>query len=111
VADPSGAGLRAGYLFGLVAYAWWGLVPLYFAQVKHVPPAEILANRIVWSIGLMAGLTVLTRSWPDLFRVLGSRRLVLTLLLSAVLLSGNWLLYIYATVTGQVTEASLGPAR
>jgi chloramphenicol-sensitive protein RarD len=76
--------------------------------VKHVPPPEILAHRIAWSIVLMAGLTTVTSSWRELGRVLRSRRLVLTLLLSAVLLSGNWLLYIYATVTGQVTEASLG---
>ena len=48
---------RAGLLFGLIAYVWWGLVPLYFRQVKHVPAGEILAHRIVWSILLMLGLT------------------------------------------------------
>lgn len=106
--DSSGSSVRAGYLYGLIAYSWWGLVPLYFAQVKHAGAGEILAHRIVWSIFLMAGLTTLTRSWKTLGRVLSSRRLVLTLCASAVLLSGNWLLYIYATVTGQVTEASLG---
>lgn len=108
MSDSSGAGVRAGYLFGLVAYTWWGLVPLYFYQVKHVPAGEILAHRIAWSIVLMAGLTAVTASWGELVRVLRSRRLVLTLLLSAVLLSTNWLLYIYAAVTGQVTEAGLG---
>src|SRR6476659_11507095 len=56
----------------------------------------------------MLGLTALTRSWRELLRVLLSPRLVLVMLLSSVLLAGNWLLYIYATVTGRVTEASLG---
>lgn len=99
---------RSGILFGLVAYVWWGLVPLYFREVKHVPAAEILAHRIVWSVVLLAALTALIGGWADLRRVLTSRRLVLTLLLSSVLLAGNWLMYIYATVTGRVAEASLG---
>ncbi|HET6575869.1 MAG TPA: EamA family transporter RarD [Fimbriiglobus sp.] len=104
----SGASYRAGVLFGLVAYVWWGLVPLYFREIMHVPPGEILAHRICWSIVLLAGLTAVTGGWADLLRVLRSRRLVLTLLLSATLLAVNWLLYIYATVTGRVSEASLG---
>jgi chloramphenicol-sensitive protein RarD len=100
--------VRSGFLFGLIAYTCWGLVPLYFAQVKHVPAIEILSHRILWSIVLMAGLTALTGGWADLRRVLGSRKLVGVMLLSATLLAGNWLLYIYATVTGRVTEAGLG---
>lgn len=99
---------RSGILFGLVAYVWWGLVPLYFRQVKDVPAVDILAHRIVWSVVLVGVLTAVIGGWDDLLRVLRSRRLVLTLLLSAVLLAGNWLLYIYATVTGNVSEASLG---
>lgn len=104
----SGASYRAGVVFGLVAYVWWGLVPLYFREIKHVPATEILAHRICWSIVLTAALTAAIGGWTDLLRVLRSRRLVLTLLLSAALLAVNWLLYIYATVTGRVSEASLG---
>ncbi len=104
----SGASYRAGVFFGLVAYVWWGLVPLYFREIYHVPAGEILAHRIVWSIVLLAALTAVAGGWADLARVLRSRRLVLTLLLSATLLAVNWLLYIYATVTGRVAEASLG---
>jgi chloramphenicol-sensitive protein RarD len=95
-------------VYGLVAYTWWGLVPLYFWYVRHVPAGEILAHRIAWSVVLMLALTALTRSWRELARVLRTPRLVLIMLASAVLLALNWLLYIYATVTGQVTEASLG---
>lgn len=99
---------RAGVIYGFVAYVWWGLVPLYFLQIAVVPAGEILAHRIVWSMLIMLGLTAVARSWPALVRVLTSRKLVLTLLLSATLLAVNWLLYIYATVTGRVSEASLG---
>lgn len=102
------ASTRAGYLFGLVAYTWWGLIPLYFQQVKGTPAAEILAHRIVWSIAVLAGLTTVTGNWAAVRRVLGSWSLVRTLALSAALLAVNWLLYIWATVSGQVGQASLG---
>lgn len=108
VGDSSGTTYRSGILFGFVAYISWGLVPLYFREIKHVPPVEILAHRIVWSMIVLAGLTIGLGIWRDIVRVLRSPRLVATLALSAVLLAGNWLLYIYATVTGRVSEASLG---
>jgi chloramphenicol-sensitive protein RarD len=96
--------------FGLVAYIWWGLVPLYFAALKRadVPAWEILAHRITWSLPVVAVLLVLASGLRDVVRVLSSRKLALVLLLSSVLLAINWLLYIYATVTERVTEASLG---
>jgi chloramphenicol-sensitive protein RarD len=96
-------------MFGMIAYACWGAVPLYFWQVKHVPPLEILAHRISWSLPLLLGVVVITPGGVvELWRVLRTPKLVLGLLGSAVLLSGNWLLYIYATVSEQVAEASLG---
>jgi chloramphenicol-sensitive protein RarD len=107
VAD-SAARYRSGLAFGLIAYGWWGLVPLYFAQLKDLPAGEILAHRIVWSLPIMLGLTALAGGWADLFRVLRDRKLVLVLLASSTLLAVNWLLYIYATVTNRVAEASLG---
>jgi len=102
------ARLRAGFLFGLIAYLWWGGVPLYFVQLKDLPAGEILAQRIAWSLPVLLLLVIVTGGWNDLFRVLANRKLVLVLLASSLFLAGNWLLYIYATVTGRVTEASLG---
>jgi chloramphenicol-sensitive protein RarD len=110
VGDEPGARYRSGLVFGLIAYTWWGLVPLYFAALKTagVPAWEILAHRIVWSLPIMLALIAVMANWADLFRVLRDRRLVLTLLASSLLLAFNWLIYIYATVTNRVTEASLG---
>jgi chloramphenicol-sensitive protein RarD len=102
------ARFRSGLIYGLIAYVWWGLVPLYFAALQGISAAEILAHRITWSLPIMLVLTAIIGGWADLFRVLRDRRLVLTLLLSSVLLATNWLLYIYSTVTNRVTEASLG---
>ena len=102
------ARFRAGVIFGLIAYLWWGGVPLYFVQLKELPAGEILAQRICWSLPILLLLTLFSGGWHDLFRVLANRKLVLVLLASSVFLAVNWLLYIHATVTGRVTEASLG---
>jgi chloramphenicol-sensitive protein RarD len=101
---------RSGAAFGLVAYTWWGLVPLYFAALTRfdVPAWEILAHRIAWSLPIMALLTVVAGGWRQVRAVLGSRTLLAVLLASSLFLAANWLLYIYATVTHRVTEASLG---
>ncbi|MBA4188616.1 MAG: EamA family transporter RarD [Planctomycetaceae bacterium] len=110
VSDPAAAKFRSGLVFGLIAYSWWGLVPLYFSalQAFGMPAWEILAHRITWSLPIMIAITAVVGGWSDLYRVLRNRKLVLTLLLSSVLLAVNWLLYIYATVTNRVPEASLG---
>jgi chloramphenicol-sensitive protein RarD len=99
---------RSGLLFGMVAYTWWGLVPLYFRQIRGVHALEILSHRIVWSVLLLTLLIVIFGGLDDIRRVLKNRKLVLTLLASAMLLSVNWLLYIVATVSDRVTDASLG---
>lgn len=102
------ARFRAGIFFGLIAYLWWGGVPLYFVKLKHLPAGEILAQRISWSLPVLLILVVCSGGLHDLFRTLAKPRLVLVLLASSVFLAANWLLYIHATVTGRVTEASLG---
>jgi chloramphenicol-sensitive protein RarD len=105
----SPAQFRSGLIYGIVAYCLWGLVPLYFREIREVPAGEILAHRIAWCVPLLMLLTAVTPGgFAALGRVLGSRKLVLTLLLSGSLLAGNWLLYIFASIHGRVAEASLG---
>jgi chloramphenicol-sensitive protein RarD len=100
---------RAGLVYGLIAYVIWGLIPLYFHAVSHVAAGEILAHRIVWSFPILLVLVACLRGGLAKLRaVLLDRRLVAILLGSAALLSINWLLYIYATITQRVAEASLG---
>jgi len=106
-----GSRFRSGILYGLIAYLWWGAVPLYFVELTRAGvdnAGEILAQRIVWSMPFLLLLTILSGGWNDLFRVLINRKLVLVLLASSLFLAVNWLLYIHATVTKRVIEASLG---
>jgi len=100
---------RAGLIYGLIAYSCWGLVPLYFQQLAGVDLLEVLSHRIVWSLPLMLLLVACqSRGFTALWRTLTTRKLVLALAASSVFLTANWLLYIYATSTHRVAEASLG---
>jgi chloramphenicol-sensitive protein RarD len=108
VSDAGPSQAKLGFLFGIVAYTAWGLIPLYFAEIRHVAPLEILSHRIVWSLAIMVGITLLVRQSRTVWRTLASRKLLITLTVSSLLLATNWLLYIYATVNDRVSEAGLG---
>ncbi|MGZ8345318.1 MAG: EamA family transporter RarD [Allosphingosinicella sp.] len=99
---------RSGLLMGLGAYALWGILPLYFKALIHVGAAEIVAHRILWSLLFLGTLATLWKRWPGIRAALASPRVALTLLLTAILIGVNWLVYIYAVVTGHVLEGSLG---
>src|SRR4051812_19136544 len=99
---------RAGIVAGLAAYGLWGLMPLYFAALRAVPPGEILAQRIVWCGLLLAAVLTVFGRWPDLVRACSSGALLRAFLPSSVLLSINWLVYNYGFSSGQTVETSLG---
>jgi chloramphenicol-sensitive protein RarD len=98
----------SGLFWGLGAYAFWGLTPLYFRALRTVAPLEVLAHRTIWSAVLLATVLSALGRWPDLARCLRSRRLTVLLVTSSLLLTVNWLVYIYAIASGHVLQASLG---
>src|SRR5947209_12355846 len=84
---------RAGIIYGLAAYGFWGLMPLYFYAVSDVSPGEILAQRIFWCGVLLAvvlGMTGRWREMADRLRLPGVPR---TFVCTAFLLTTNWLAY------------------
>jgi len=99
---------RAGFGFGVAAYLAWGVLPLYFKLLAAVPPIEIVANRIVWSLIFLGFLVTLWRRWPAVRATIGSGRILLVLTLTAALIAANWLIYVWAVVRGHVLETSLG---
>lgn len=99
---------RIGLLCGLVAYASWGVLPVYFKALANVPPIIIVAHRIVWSLLALALLVTLVRGWPAVNAALRNRRALATLALTAGLIAVNWLLYVYAINSGHVLAGSLG---
>jgi len=108
--DPAAAlaTARAGVLYGIGAYGLWGVLPLYFKAVKHVPALEVLCHRILWSLVLLLGLAWLRGSWPAARAALCCRRTLLTLCVTTLLIAGNWLVFIWAVANDHVLQASLG---
>jgi chloramphenicol-sensitive protein RarD len=100
--------MRKGILLAAAAYLLWGLFPLYFRLVRSISPLEMLAHRMVWSILFLAALLAWRRQWNWLPAIFGRPRVVLGFALSAMLLSGNWFVYIWAVNSGRVIDASLG---
>ncbi len=103
---PTRGGDRAGLLFGLVAYGSWGIFPAFFPLLKPAGAAEVLAHRIVWTVLFMAAALTVVRRWADLRAI--SRRVWGLLACASVLISTNWLIYIFAVNSGHVVDAALG---
>jgi chloramphenicol-sensitive protein RarD len=100
--------MSSGVLQAGLAYAMWGLFPLYFQLVSAVAPLEIVLHRSLWSAAFMLVLLALLRRWAWLRDIVRHPRTLATFALSALLLSGNWLVYIWAVNNGRVVESSLG---
>lgn len=99
---------KIGVFFALAAFGFWGLVPIYFKAVQHVPPLNVLCHRVVWSVPFTAALITVGRQWKSLREALGVSRVLGTLFLSATLVAFNWFVFIYAITTNRVIHASLG---
>jgi chloramphenicol-sensitive protein RarD len=99
---------KAGLLLAGAAFVFWGLTPFYFKTLSGVLPMEIVSHRIIWS-AVMLGLWLLAVRRGFLAGIFGQvKQHGWVLGIGALLLSVNWLTYIYAVVTGRVLEASLG---
>lgn len=99
---------QGGLPYALAAYGIWGFVPLFFKLVSSVPPVEVLAQRIVWSLPLCVVIMLFRRQIGDYLLALRDPRIVRMLLVSALLIAINWLVYIYSIFTDHVLAASLG---
>lgn len=97
-----------GVIYVFLCYLIWGVFPLYFLLTAPATPFEIVAERVLFTLLFCAILVPLTRQWPALRRVLAQPRTLLLLGIAGLLIFANWLLYIIATTSGNVMEASLG---
>lgn len=100
--------MNTGIVYAVLAYVAWGLLPLYFRQVADVPSLEVVMHRTLWALVVMLGLLALRRQWTWLGAVVRQPRVLGAFILSAVLLSGNWLTYVWAVQNHHVVDASLG---
>jgi chloramphenicol-sensitive protein RarD len=100
--------MNPGLLYAALAYAMWGLFPLYFRQVAAVSSFEIVVQRCVWALLVLVIALSLMRRWSWLGQVLRQPRQLALFGLSALLLSANWLVYVWAVNHERVIDASLG---
>lgn len=106
-AEPTPGSLRAGYLYGLTAFVLWGLFPIYFKWLGHVPAIELAAHRILWSVPLLVGFAAIGGQWRS-FASLFTPRLLAVFLASSIAVGATWFLYIWAIAADRLLEASLG---
>jgi len=97
-----------GLLFGVSAYTLWGLFPIYWPLLKPANPLEIVSHRAVWTLIFCFIILALTKTLKSTLSLLKRPKIVAGLFLSSILISINWIIYIYAANTGHVIEASLG---
>ena len=104
--DPGNNVRRHGLLYGVGAYAMWGMFPAFFPLLKPAGAVEVLAHRIVWSFALMVVVIAVVRRLGDLRTITARTWLLLTF--ASALISVNWVIYVYAVNNGHVVDAALG---
>lgn len=102
------AEIRSGVVLGLLAYSLWGVFPVYFKWIDMVAPLEVMAHRILWAVPFGALIIHVRRQWGDVRSAFVDRSMLVWLVLSALSISANWLIYIWAVQNERIFEASLG---
>ncbi len=97
-----------GVLYAAGAFLVWGFSPVYWKAMQAAPALEIVTHRVVWSFLFLTVLIAVQGRWPEFRSALGRPRTMLALSLTTLLVSGNWLLYIWAINAGHLLQASLG---
>lgn len=105
--ETTGSAQR-GFFFALSAYLLWGVFPFYMKAVTHMPAAEVVAHRILWSLPLAGLLLVWLGRTADIRRALGSPRALAMGALTASLITVNWGIYVWAIAADRTLETALG---
>lgn len=103
---------RGGVLWAISAYLIWGILPVYWKNLDHVPSAEILMSRVVWAFVFTLLLILLLKNGRhligDIKMLWQSQKSFWSLCLASLLISANWFIYIWAVNNGYLVQTSLG---
>ena len=97
-----------GLAFAIGAYGLWGFLPLYMKAIAHIPAAEIVVHRIIWSVPVGAMVLIMLGRTATLREAFRSPRTLLMGCVTASLISVNWGIYIWAVNSGHALDAALG---
>ena len=106
--NPNNTDSARGFGFALTAYLLWGFLPLYMKAMAHIPPAEVVAHRIIWSVPIAAAVLWWLGRTSDLRVALRSARMIGMGALTAALISVNWGIYVWAIGADHALDAALG---
>ncbi|HEY6047732.1 MAG TPA: EamA family transporter RarD [Sphingomicrobium sp.] len=99
---------QRGFLLGVAAYGLWGVLPIYFKALSGVGAVDIVAHRVLWSLPYLALLIAFGKGWGKVRGATSRPATVGLLMLTALLIGSNWLLYVYAVTGGHILAASFG---
>jgi chloramphenicol-sensitive protein RarD len=101
--------LDRGAVFAAIgAYSIWGFMPLFFKQLAGVPAVEIIAHRVIWAVPLLLCIMAVRKQLAEYTAALTTWATLRWMVLSALFMSSNWLIYVWAVNSGQILSASLG---
>lgn len=100
--------MNRGILNGLGAYILWGMFPLYWKFLQHVPAMQIIGHRIAWSFVLLAFVILFKGQWKNFRESVSSIKIFMIYFTASALLSVNWFIYVWGVNSGRIVEASLG---
>lgn len=99
---------RVGFACAMSAYLLWGFLPFFLKAVGHIPAAEVVAHRVVWSIPVAGAAILLAGRTAELKQALRNPRMIAMGALTATVLTVNWSLYVWAVGSGRAVEGALG---
>ncbi|MBB4065577.1 EamA family transporter RarD [Gellertiella hungarica] len=105
---PKNEDTLGGFLYALSAYLLWGFLPVYMKAVAHIPPSEVIAHRIIWSLPIAGLVLIVLKRTDDLKAALRSPRTLLLACMTAALITVNWGLYVWAIGAGRALDTALG---
>lgn len=97
-----------GFAAAIACYVLWGIVPLFWKQLKHISAFELINHRIIWSAVLLIIVLIFQRRMKAFFRGFTSAKSFFTLLWTTLLISLNWLIFIWAVNANHILDTSLG---
>ena len=97
-----------GFVLATTAYLIWGVLPLYMKALAHIPPSEVIAHRVLWSIPIAGLVLWVTGRTGDLKIAIRSPRMLGMAVVTACLISVNWGIYVWAIANGYALDAALG---
>jgi chloramphenicol-sensitive protein RarD len=100
--------MNKGIWYAAGAYVSWGLLPVYWKWLHHVPALQLVNHRILWSFIVLIAVILVTRRWASFRAAAFTPHILRFYLMAAVLIGINWLMYVWAVNAGHIVETSLG---